>query len=141
LRFSICATARGCLFLEIDLGIVAVARSRRRIWARTGCAAQPVAFAFGGGERGAQLRHLVFEIGLAGLLQRQQLAQPRDLCIEPRQRGVLAGDFLRQEELRHHEHGEQKDHGQDQRRQRVDETRPVIHAAIATAAGERHEAS
>jgi hypothetical protein len=30
------------------------------------------------------------------------------LRVEPRQRGVLAGDFLRQEELRHHEHGEQK---------------------------------
>ena len=133
--------ARGRFLLQIDLGVIAFARSRRGILARAGCAAQPVALAFDGGERGAQLRHLVLEIGFAGLLQRQQLAQPRDLRIEPRQRGVLAGDFLRQEELRHHEHGEQKDHAQDQGRQRVDESRPVIHAAIATAAGERHGAS
>ena len=103
-----------------------------------GGAAQAVAFALGRRQRGVQLRDLLLETDLAGPLQREQVGKPRDLRVEARQRGVLAGDFLRQKELRHHEHGEQKDDRQDQRRQGVDEARPVIHAAVAAAAGKRH---
>ncbi len=112
-------------------------RHFRRALCAFGGAAQPVALAFGRRQRCAQLRDFVFEAGLAGLLQREELRQPRNLRVQPRQRGILAGDLLRQEELRHHEHGEQKDDRQDQRRQRVDEAWPVIHAAVA-AAGKRH---
>ena len=107
-------------------------------WRLGGGPAQAVAFALGRRQRGAQLRDLLLETDLAGPLQRQQVGEPRDLRVEARERGVLAGDFLRQKELRHHEHGEQKDDRQDQRRQRVDEARPVIHAAVAAAAGKRH---
>ena len=51
------------------------------------------------------------------------------------QRGVLAGDLLRQHELHDHEHGEQEDDAKDQRRQGVDEAGPVIDAAVAAGAG------
>ena len=40
--------ARGRILLQVDLGVIAFARSRRGIWARAGCAAQPVALAFDG---------------------------------------------------------------------------------------------
>ncbi len=43
-----------------------------------------VALAFGGGEAGAQLRDLLFERQLAGLLQRQQLGELRDPRVQPR---------------------------------------------------------
>ena len=76
---------------------------------------------------------------LPALFQRQQVGQLRDLRVEPLQRRVLAGDFLLQEELHHDEHREQEDDAEDQRRQRVDEARPVIHAAVAAAgSGECH---
>ena len=42
-------------------------------------------------------------------------------------------------ELHDHEHGQQEDDAEDQRRQRVDEARPVIHAAVAAASScQRH---
>ena len=98
---------------------------------------QAVALAFGAGEAGAQLRELLLEIELAGLLQRQQLGQLRDLRVEPLQRRVLAGDFLRQEELHDHEHREQEHDAEEQRRQRVDEARPVIRCRVRGASCER----
>jgi hypothetical protein len=41
----------------------------------------------------------LLEIDRAGLLQRQQIGELRDLCVQPLQSGVLAADFLRQEKL------------------------------------------
>jgi len=104
--------------------------------ARAGTVGQPlefVALALGGGERGGQLRKLVLQIGLAGFLQRQQFGELGDLRVEAGEGGVLAGDFLLQIELHHHEHGQNENDAQDQRRQRVDEAGPVIHAAVAAA--------
>ena len=63
------------------------------------------------------------------------------LRVEPLKRGVLAGHFLRQEELHDHEHREQEHDAEDQRRKRVDEARPVIDAAFAARAGECHAIS
>ena len=94
--------------------------------------------ALGGREVRAQRGERVLEVGLADLFQRQQLGELGDLRVEPLQRGVLAGHFLRQEELHHHEHREQEDDAEEQRRQRVDEARPVVDAAFAARAGERH---
>jgi len=73
------------------------------------------------------------QIGLAGFLQRQQFGELGDLRVEAGEGGVLAGDFLLQIELHHHEHGQNENDAQDQRRQRVDEAGPVIHAAVAAA--------
>ena len=100
-----------------------------------------VAVALGAGERGAQLRELVLEIGLVGFFHRQQIGELGDLRVEAGERGVLAGDFLLQIELHHHEHGQHEDDAEDQRRQRVDEARPVVHAAFAAARScKRHRA-
>jgi len=49
-----------------------------------------VALAFGGGEPGTHLRHLVLEVQLADLLQRQQLVELGDLGVRAVQRLVLA---------------------------------------------------
>ena len=94
-----------------------------------------VALGFGGGEAGAQLRDLLLQRHLAGLFEPQQIGELRDARRQARQRGVLAGDLLRQHELHDHEHREQEDDAEDQRRQRVDEAGPVIDAAIAAGAG------
>ena len=45
-------------------------------------ALEAVALAFGGGERGAQLREQILRIGFAGFLHRQQLGKLRDLRVE-----------------------------------------------------------
>src|SRR4029077_284033 len=74
---------------------------------------------------------LSFEIGLARSLHRQQLAKLRDLTVETRQRAILIGDFLLQIKLHDDENGQEKDDAEDQRRQRVDEARPVVHRAFA----------
>ena len=87
-----------------------------------------VALAFARGEAGAQLRDLLFERELAGLFEREQVGELRDARGQPLQRGVLAGHLLRQHELHDHEHAEQEDDAEDQRRQRVDESGPVIDA-------------
>ena len=79
---------------------------------------------------------------VVALLQRQQLGQFVDLRVEAVEHLVLAGDFAAEQELRQHEDGQQEHDGQQQRRQRVDEARPVVDAAIAApAAGERHASS
>ena len=64
---------------------------------------------------------LVVERDLGELFQRQQVVELRDLGVELFQRLVLAGDFLRQEELHHQKHRQQEHDRQHQRRQRVDE--------------------
>ena len=140
-NFDLRDGARGRRLLEIDLrtepadfGLAGVVARLRAF----GGAAHPVALAFDGGERGAQLRDLGLEAGLAGPLQRQKLGEARDLRGQAGQRRILAGDLLRQKELRHHEHGEQKDDREDERRQRVDKARPVIHAAVAAASRKGH---
>src|SRR5262245_25094143 len=81
---------------------------------------------------------LLLEAELAGLLQREQLRELRDLRIEAVERGVFTGHFLRQVELHHGEHGEQEDDAQDERRQRIDESGPVVHAAVAARTCESH---
>src|SRR6266480_1806814 len=97
------------------------------------------ALALGGSKAGASLRELVVEIELAELFQRQQIVQLRDLGVELFQRLVLAGDFLRQEELHHQEYGQQEHDRQHQRRQCIDESRPVIETGFAAAGtGEGH---
>ena len=73
-----------------------------------------VALAFGGGEAGAQLSELVVECDLAELFQRQQVVELCDLGVELLQRLVLAGDFLRQEELHHQKHRQQEHDRQHQ---------------------------
>ncbi len=92
-----------------------------------------VALGLGRGEARAQLRELLLQAELAGFLHRQELGELRDLRGEPAERGVFAGHFLGQIELHHHEHGEQEDDAEDQRRQGIDEARPVVHAAFAAA--------
>ena len=78
--------ARGELLLAFELagefGDLALRGSGAGAGA-LGCAFEAVALAFGGGERGAQLRELVLEIGFAGFLHRQELGQLGDLRVEP----------------------------------------------------------
>src|SRR5262249_38351906 len=105
---------------------------------RVGGALEPVALALGAGEARAHAGDLVLERDLARRLQREVVAQLGDHRVELRQRGVLAGDLLREEELHHHEDGEQEDDPEPQRRQRVDEARPVVQSALAAVTCKRH---
>ena len=113
---------------------------------RFGCAAagafkealEAVALAFGPSEARAHLGELLLQAELAGLLQREQLGELRNLRSEARERGVFAADLLRQVELHDHEHGEQEDDAEDQGRQRVDESGPVVDAAVAAGACKSH---
>jgi len=89
--------------------------------------------AFGDGEGGTQLRKLIFDAGLARFFQAQQFGELGYLRIEAIEGGVFAGYFLLEVELNDHEYSQQKNDTEDQRRQRVDETRPVIHAAFTAA--------
>jgi 3',5'-cyclic AMP phosphodiesterase CpdA len=84
------------------------------------------------------LGELLLQAELAGLLQREQLGELRNLRSKARERGVFAGDLLGEVELHDHEHGEQEDDAEDQRRQRVDEAGPIIHAAVAACACKSH---
>ena len=63
----------------------------------------------------------------------QQFGELGYLRVEAIEGGVFAGHFLLEIELHDHEHGQQENDTEDQRRQRVDETRPVIHAAFTAA--------
>ena len=137
LRISTCASACEEIFFSLSSWPVSSPTlALRSGCSRAGAGGEPfvlVAIALGVGERSAQLRELVLEIGLAGFLHRQEFGELGDLRVEAGQRGVLAGDFLLQVELHHHEHGQDEDDAQDQRRQRVDEAGPVVHAAVAAA--------
>src|SRR5262245_4782801 len=90
-----------------------------------------VALALARRQARSQRVELLLEAERAGLLQREQLRELRDLRIEPVERGVFARHFLRQEELYDDEYGQHEDDAEDQRRQRVDESGPVVHAAVA----------
>ena len=81
---------------------------------------------------------LVWSSLFCDALHRQQAGQLLDLAVELGERGVLAGHFARQEELRQHEHRQQEDDDQQHRRQRVDEARPVVHALEAAPVRQRH---
>jgi hypothetical protein len=65
----------------------------------------------------------------------ERLARSR---VEADQRGILAGHLLRQEELHHDEHAEQEDDAENERRQGVDESRPVVDTALAAIACHCH---
>src|SRR4029453_15865280 len=99
-----------------------------------------VAVALAFGRRQARLQHaeLLLQAELAGLLQRQKLGELGNLRVEAVERGVFAGDLLGQVKLHEHEHCQQEDDGKDERRKGVDESRPVIHAAVAASACESH---
>jgi hypothetical protein len=79
------------------------------------------------------LRELIFEAGLARFLQSQQFSELGNLRVEAIEGGVFPRHFLLEIELDNHEYGQQENNTEDQRRQRVDETRPVIHAAFTAA--------
>src|SRR5207247_2115891 len=68
-----------------------------------------LALAFGRSEARPQRRQRVLEARLAGLLHRQEFGELRDLRVEPRQRRVLSGHLLRQEELHDDEYRQQED--------------------------------
>ena len=85
-----------------------------------------------------QGRDLALVGALLRALEREQVGQLLDLPVEPCQRLVLAGHLARQEELRQHEHGEEKDDDEQHRRQGVDEARPVIDRLVAASARQRH---
>ena len=94
---------------------------------------EPVPLVFRRGECCAQLRELVFEIRLAGLLKSKEFGELRYLRSETAKSSVLSSNFLLQIELHDHKYGEQKNDAENQRRQCVDEARPVIHAAVTAA--------
>src|SRR5262249_56391631 len=93
----------------------------------------------GEGQGGWQLRQLIFEPRLAGFFKSQQLGELCYLCVQAIECGILPGNFLLQIELHHHEYGKQENDTEYQRRQCVDEPRPVVHAAVAAASScQRH---
>ena len=97
-----------------------------------------VALAFGGVQGRPNLRELLLEIELAGLFQRKQFGELGNLGVEAIQCRVFARDFLRQIELHDDKDAQQEDDAENQRRQRVDESGPVVHAAFAAGASESH---
>src|SRR3954469_8595183 len=133
--------ARGEPFLRIELTAERVGLALRVGGAAADAFIETfvaVALAFGAGQARSQRGQLFLEDHLAGLLQRKKLRELRDLDREAAERGVFAGHFLGQVELHDDEYRQQKDDAEHQRRQRVDETRPIIHAAVAARACESH---
>ncbi len=109
-------------------------------WSRSCC--RPRALALRGVERGLQVGEAVLGVLGVALFQRQQLRQLVDLRVEARQHLVAAADLAAEQELRQHEDRQQEHDRHEQRRQRVDEARPVVDVAIACACpGERHISS
>ncbi len=136
---STCASARGELLLAFELAGQFADLALRAGIALAGAlveALEPVALALGRRQIRPHGGEHVFEIDLAGLFERKQFGQLGDLHVEPLQGDVLAGHFLREEELHDRKDGQQEDDAEHQGRERVDETRPVIDAAVA--AGARH---
>ena len=78
-----------------------------------------------GGEIILQRHEARFDVLLRRLLEREELRQFRDLGAQLAQGRILAGDFPRQQELRHHEHRQQEGDDQQQLRHRVHEAWPV----------------
>src|SRR5262245_19787391 len=97
-----------------------------------------VALALAARQARSQRVQLFLKAKLAGLLQREQLRELRDLRIEAVERGVFSAHLLGQVELHHGEYGDQEDEAENERRQCVDESGPVIHAAVAARACESH---
>ena len=87
------------------------------------CDLKCVALALGAGERRGQGCDRRFEIVGIGALELQHVGQLGDLRVEPAERGVLAEDFLAEEELGQHEQREQEDDDEQQARQGIDEAR------------------
>ena len=92
-------------------------------------------------QSGGETRESRLRVGLGRAFERQQRGQFVDLPVQALQRDVLAGDVARQKKLRHHEHGNQKREHEKHRRQRVDETRPIIDRAKAASTRERHRSA
>ncbi len=100
---------------------------------------QPRPFILRRGKGGLQARQGVLHILLVALFHGQKFGQFGNLAVETRQHLVLAGNLTRQHELREHEDRQQKHDGHQQRRQRIDEARPIIHTPVAAAvARKRH---
>src|SRR5690606_40304125 len=72
------------------------------------------------------------------LFRSQELRQFVDLRVQPVQHLVLARNLAPEQELRQNEHRQEEHEGEEQRRERIDEARPIVDPAIrATAAGDR----
>ena len=124
--------ARKIVYLALDSGGI---RGRSLIGALVF-----VALALRSGKRRLHSTKLFLEVCPAGLFHRQQIAKLGDLGIELLQCGVLALHFLLQVELNNDENAQQKNDAEDQCRQRIDESRPVVHAAVAAVHScERHD--
>ncbi len=89
-------------------------------------AREPVSLECRRRKRRLQRGEVGLEIAGIGLFELQQVAQLRDLRVEPRHRRVLAADLLPEKELAQHEQREQENDHQQEARQGIDEARPVI---------------
>ena len=138
---ALLAVERARELVELALGLAELPLHDGGARSAFGGGAQAVALVLGARQARPQARDLVLEIDLAGLLERQQIGELGDLDVEAGERGVLAGHLLREEELHHHEHGEQEDDAENEGRQRVDEAGPVVDAAFAASACECHVSS
>ena len=103
-------------------------------------AAIAVAIAFRRGEARANLRELLLETELAGFFQGEKLSELRDLCVETGQRRIFSRDFLGEIKLQEHKHREQEHDAEDEGRERIDEARPIIQAAVPACACKGHRA-
>ena len=90
-------------------------------------------------QRGLQIGERVLHVLVVGALQREQLRQFVDLRVEPGEHIVPAADLAAKQELGNHEDRQQKHDRQKQRRQGVDETWPIVYAAVAAPAGKGHQ--
>ena len=93
-------------------------------------AAQLVALGLRAAQCRAQPGKLVFQRRSGRALQRQEVGKLLELHLETHDLVLLAGDFLTEEELRDREDRNQEDENEQQRRQRIDEARPVIDPAV-----------
>ena len=84
------------------------------------------------GKRCRQIGDLALQVAGVRLLHLQHVGEFGDLRIEPRQGRILALDLLAEEKLRQHEQRQKEDDDQQQARQCVDESRPIV-GDLATA--------
>ncbi len=85
------------------------------------------------GQRGLQIGDGVLHVLRIAALQRQELGQFLNLAVEAGKHAVLVVDLTAEQELRQHENGQQEHDCQEQRRQGIDEARPVIDMPLAMA--------